>query len=137
MACEIVRAFDCFNLETPILTALRTSCLENNHCSHRVSALSIRDVVAFDTLWWCGQIKRLLQFLQRQLGFLAISEPLNTLLLQYFLSVLLYHFDQAHLFATFGHTNADCASTFLLEPTLDNYLVVWLSFDNHFSRDVW
>src|SRR5581483_8130819 len=93
--------------------------------------LCIGDIVTFDTLRWRGQVECLLYLFQGQLRFLAISQPLDALLFQYLLRILLDHLDEAQLLAAFGRGNRHAAFAFFAQPRLNDGPIIWLCFDDY------
>src|SRR5436305_10689889 len=136
VAGKIVWAFDGLDFEAAIFAIFGASGLKDDHGADGVGPLGIRDVVAFDALRGGGQVERLLNLLQGELGLLAVAEPFDALLLQHFLSVLFDHLDQAQLLAAFGSGNSYRAFALLLEPGLQGGAIIGFGFDDNFRGNM-
>src|SRR2546421_11919862 len=81
VAGKIVWSFDGLDFEAAILAIFGAAGLKDDHGTDGVGSLGIRDVVAFDALRGRGQVERLLNLLQGELGLLAVARPFDALLL--------------------------------------------------------
>src|SRR5579863_3178126 len=116
MAGKVIWPFDRLDFEATVLAVLRSAAFKDNHRADGIGALSVGDIVTFDAIRRRGKIERGLQFFQRHLRFLAVSEPFDALLLQHLFRILLDHLNEAYFFTTLRHRDGDSASSLLTQP---------------------
>ena len=100
---DIVGPLHGFDLEAAIGRWLGLATLEDHHRGHRLLALSIRNVIAFDALRQARQVEQVAQLRERAHGPLLGVEPLHPQLIELLASVVGSQFDHLFLLAPAGH----------------------------------